>query len=279
MRHGLFLPPFGEFAAPSRVVDLATSAERAGWDGLFLWDHMISAPGLAVADPWITMAAIASATTALRIGPLVTPLPRRRPWTLARQVATLDQLSSGRLVLGIGLGDDGWREFSAFGEATEPAARGRILDESLEVVRGLLSGDAYRHQGAEFAVDAPPFLPRPAQDPLPIWAACRWPNRAPLARAARLHGCFPIFQVGDPPPPPSSADIVELRERLEELGAPSPYDIVIRCALSREDPASIADTVADLEDAGVTWMLEAFAPSGPPTEMVEEIVRNGPPRS
>ena len=92
---GLFLPPFAEHAEPGMVASLAKVAEDSGWDGLFLWDHMLARPGMAVADPWITMAAIATATTRLRFGAMVTPLPRRRPWVLARQMATLDRLSAG----------------------------------------------------------------------------------------------------------------------------------------------------------------------------------------
>ncbi|MCU1494023.1 MAG: luciferase [Acidimicrobiaceae bacterium] len=279
MRFGLFLPPFGDFADPLRVVELAGSAEEAGWDGLFLWDHLISRPGLQVADPWTTMAAIATATTTLRFGALVTPLARRRPWTLARQMATLDRLSGGRLIAGVGLGDDGWGEFSAFGEERAPTKRGKILDEALEVLKGLLSGQPYEHRGEHFSLDAPAFLPRPVQEPLPIWAACRWPNSAPLARAATLQGCFPIFQVSDPPPPPDPGDIAALRRRLQELGAGSDYDIVVRCAFSLEEPATVRTIVANLTEAGVTWMLEAFAPDGPPTAVVEEIVRSGPPRT
>jgi alkanesulfonate monooxygenase SsuD/methylene tetrahydromethanopterin reductase-like flavin-dependent oxidoreductase (luciferase family) len=100
-------------AEPSRVVELAKSAEAAGWDGFFLWDHILAVPGMPVADSWITMAAVAQATARMRLGMLVTPLARRRPWVVAREAATLDRLSKGRLVVGVGLGDDGWREFHA----------------------------------------------------------------------------------------------------------------------------------------------------------------------
>ncbi len=209
MRFGLYLPPFGEFADARRVADLAVAAEETGWAGLFLWDHMLADPGLAVAEAWTTLAAMAMVTRAIRIGALVTPLARRRPWTLARQIATIDQLSGGRLVAGIGLGDDGWKEFSSFGEAVEPRERGQLLDESLEILQGLLSGQPVRYRGARYAVDSGPFLPRPAQDPLPVWAAMRWPNRKPLARAARLQGLFPglhgRWPAPGPRPPPGTS--------------------------------------------------------------------------
>ena len=133
LSYGVFLPPFDEFAEPRRLVALAQSAERAGWDGFFLWDHMLTIPGMAVGDSFVMTAAIAQATDRVRLGMLVTPLARRRPWVLARQAATLDQLSGGRLVLGVGLGHDGWKEFSSFsGEIVDPVERASVLDDSLE---------------------------------------------------------------------------------------------------------------------------------------------------
>lgn len=256
---------------------LARSAEDAGWDGLFLWDHMLAGPGVAIADPWVTMAAIATATTRLRFGALVTPLPRRRPWVLSRQIATLDRLSAGRLVVGIGTGDDGWSEFSSFGEPADPVVRGEVLDEALELVQGLLAGDAVHHQGQHFVVNTEALLPRPVQTPLPIWGACRWPHRRPVARAAKLQGCFPIFPVDGPPPPPEPSDIATIRRMLADHGARPDIDLIVRCALSLEEAASVNDTVSALEDAGVTWILEGFGPGQPPAPVVEAIVGDGPP--
>jgi alkanesulfonate monooxygenase SsuD/methylene tetrahydromethanopterin reductase-like flavin-dependent oxidoreductase (luciferase family) len=273
--YGVFLPPFAEFADPHRVTALALSAEQSGWDGFFLWDHMLARPGMAVADPWVTMAAVASATTRIRLGALVTPLPRRRPWVLARQMATLDQLSMGRLIGGIGLGDDGWAEFSSFGEETDPVARGQRLDEALELVRLFLGGNAVRFPGRHYVVDASPLLPRPLQDPLPLWGAVRWPNRKPLARIAKLQGCFPIFPGGGPPVPPQPEDIVALRSALIDLGAAPGIDIAIRWALAADDPATVPVKVAALEVAGVTWILEAVSPGEAP-EIVEQVVARGP---
>ncbi|MGO8961203.1 MAG: LLM class flavin-dependent oxidoreductase [Streptosporangiaceae bacterium] len=277
MKHGIFLPPFAEFASPRRVARLAAVAEEAGWDGFYLWDHMLAEPGMAVAEAWTTLAAIAMATAGIRLGALVTPLTRRRPWVLARQIATLDQLSGGRLVAGIGLGDDGWREFSAFGEETSPHARGELLDESLEVLLRLLSGNEVHYKGSRMVVDSPPILPRPAQDPVPFWAACRWPNRKPLARAVRLQGCFPIFPgSGNRPAPPAVDELTALRAELTALGGPRSLDIAVRCALHRMSNAERGDVVARLREAGATWVLEGFAPGQDAAE-VESYVRAGPP--
>ncbi|MGA7989521.1 MAG: LLM class flavin-dependent oxidoreductase [Candidatus Dormiibacterota bacterium] len=276
MRFGLFLPPFAELADPKVVASAATLAEDAGWDGVFLWDHMLAHPGMAVADAWITMAAIAVATTRIRFGAMVTPLPRRRPWVLARQMATLDQLSDGRLIGGIGLGDDGWTEFSSFGEEVDPVVRGEVLDESLALLRELLSGADVHFEGRHFTVNSSAFLPRPRQDPLPLWGAVRWPRRKPLARIATLQGCFPIFAGSGPPQAPDPAEIVAIREALDTLGAPPDMDIVVRIALAAHHASTVRDTVAALEDAGVTWILEAVAP-GATQSKVAQIARAGPP--
>jgi alkanesulfonate monooxygenase SsuD/methylene tetrahydromethanopterin reductase-like flavin-dependent oxidoreductase (luciferase family) len=255
---------------------LAADAESAGWDGFFLWDHMLARPGMAVADAWVTMAAVATATARMRIGALVTPLPRRRPWVLARQMVTLDHLAQGRLIAGIGLGDDGWKEFSAFGDEVDPVIRGEMLDESLDVLQQLLRGDAVQFDGRHYRVDAAPFRPTPHQDRLPIWGAVRWPNRKPLARIAHLQGCFPIFAGSGAPPPPDPSEIVAIRRALDGLGGSPDIDIAIRFALSRIDRARVPETVDALQQAGVTWILEAIAPAEHP-EVVERVVRDGPP--
>jgi alkanesulfonate monooxygenase SsuD/methylene tetrahydromethanopterin reductase-like flavin-dependent oxidoreductase (luciferase family) len=279
VKHGIFLPPFDDFADPRRVAALAADAEQAGWDGVFLWDHMLAEPGMAVADAWTAMAAMAMTTSRLRFGPMVTPLSRRRPWVMARQIATLDQLSAGRLTVGIGLGDDGWREFSAFGEETSPQVRGQLLDESLQVLQRFLTGNVVDFAGRHLSVKASEFRPAPVQDPVPVWGAVRWPNRKPLARAAGLQGCFPIFaDSGYLPPPPALAELTELRDALDALYVPRSFDVVVRVALHLLTPAARDEAVAAMTGAGVTWVLEAFAP-GQDAAQVEAYVRSGPPRA
>jgi len=272
MKFGIFVPAFHEFADPHAVRELALSAERAGWDGFFLWDHMLSEPDFEVADPWISMAAIASVTSTLRLGAMVTPLARRRPWVLARQIATLDLLSRGRLTVGVGLGDDGWREFSAFGESVEAQKRAQLLDEGLELLRLFETGRPVDYRGHNYEVHSPAFLPRPFQGTVPIWVAGRWPNRRPLARAARYEGFFPIFAGAEPPSAPPRREIDEIVRLLPKTQAP--FDLVIRYAMSlSQDPVK---EVRALEDAGVTWVLESFGAFGPQASVIREVVAAGP---
>ncbi|HEV2784899.1 MAG TPA: LLM class flavin-dependent oxidoreductase, partial [Solirubrobacteraceae bacterium] len=162
MKRGIFVAPFGELFDPRVLAELAAAAEGAGWDGFFLWDHVrYSPPSLEVADPWIALTAIALATERLTIGPLVTPLARRRPQKLARETITLDHLSGGRVVLGVGLGSDNHGEFEDFGEVTEPRERARLLDEGLS------------HLVLHWEEFAPPPVQRPR---IPVWVAARYPN-------------------------------------------------------------------------------------------------------
>jgi alkanesulfonate monooxygenase SsuD/methylene tetrahydromethanopterin reductase-like flavin-dependent oxidoreductase (luciferase family) len=233
-RRAIFVAPFDELADPRLLAGLAADAEAAGWDGFFLWDHIVySAPTSAVLDPWIVMAAIAMATERLITGPLVTPLSRRRPHKLARETVTLDLLSAGRLVLGVGLGSDRHGELSPFGEVAVPREQARLLDESLVKLEDYWAGA---------------FLPRPVQRPrIPIWAAARWPARKPVRRAARLDGLFPV----ELPAPDALAQLRdEIAEQRLQEGLTGPFDLVVT-GQPGTDPAP-------WEAAGATWALTGF---------------------
>src|SRR5512145_701631 len=155
MRRGIFLPIFDDLADPATLARLAARAEDRGWDGVFLWDHVLyRAPVAAVTDPWIALAAMAGATGRIELGPMVTPLARRRPWVVARQAVALDHLAGGRFVLGLGLGlDSSGGELSRFGEETDDRRRAAMLDEGLDVLAGLLSGERVDHRGEHYTVD------------------------------------------------------------------------------------------------------------------------------
>ena len=249
LKRGIFVPPFDELVDPAVMADLAEAAEQHGWDGFFLWDHVAyREPVQAVADPWVVLAAIACRTERLHIGPMVTPLARRRVHKLARETVTLDHLSHGRLILGVGLGSDRNDEFERFGEVTDPRARARLLDEGLERLAGYWSGE----------LGPPPVqLPR-----IPVWVASRWPHRRPLRRAARWDGLFPI----DLPGPEALAELVEEVRGLRD-GNHESFDFVVEVA-----PGAAADP---WEAAGATWVLTSFGYT-PAREEVRMAIEAGP---
>jgi alkanesulfonate monooxygenase SsuD/methylene tetrahydromethanopterin reductase-like flavin-dependent oxidoreductase (luciferase family) len=263
MRSGLFLPIFGELSDPRVTAGLAAEAERAGFDGVFVWDHVqYRAPATHVADAWTTLAAIAMATESVRIGPLVTPLPRRRPHIVARQATGIDQLSGGRLVLGVGTGRDSARELSAFGEELDDGTRGAMLDEALDMVTALWSGKEVRHVGAHYAADRVTFRPTPIQRPrVPVWVAGRWPNRKPLRRAARYDGYFPIDLK-------APGQLAELVGELGDRPSGTPFEIVVE-GWPGDDPAPWAA-------AGATWWLVRFSPFDVDVAGVRDVIGAGP---
>jgi alkanesulfonate monooxygenase SsuD/methylene tetrahydromethanopterin reductase-like flavin-dependent oxidoreductase (luciferase family) len=247
MKRGLYLAPFDELADPRLLAELARAAESVGWDGVFLWDRIAYPPmERAVADPWVALSAIASATDTLRFGPMVTPLARRRVQKLAWETVTLDHLSNGRLTLGVGLGNAD--DLGPFGEAVDPRERGRLLDEGLERLGGFWSGG---------------FRPLPVQRPrIPVWVAASWPNRRPVQRAVRWDGLFPIEL-------PGPEGLAELAEEVQQAraGSDGPFDLVV------EVPPG-AD-VGPWEAAGATWVLTSIDPQ-PPESEVWAVVDAGP---
>jgi hypothetical protein len=290
MKFGLYVPPFGEYASARVLAELAKEAEDAGWDGFFTWDHLafhwITAP---LVDVWIACSAIAMNTTRIRFGPLVTPLARRRPWKVARETVSLDHLSGGRLVFGVGLGG-GPADNEAFGEPSEPKELAGRLDEGLEVLSGLWTGETFHHEGRYYAVKETRFLPSPLQSPrIPIWVASYWPTNAkqagPFRRAARWDGIFPLSR--DEEALLTPADIHDIiacvrRYRVTE----EPFDVIHTGVTPGADPARAAEQVAPFAKAGATWWLENVNPfsygwrmQGPwPFEAMRERILQGPPR-
>lgn len=271
MRTGIFVAPFGELADVHALARIAADAEAAGWDGFFVWDHVMTHGQLAVADPWIALTAVALATERVTLGALVTPLARRRPWDLARQIAVLDRLSDGRMVLGAGLGGDGRGEFSSFGEELDPRARAALLDEALELVLALWSGAPVDHDGAAFHLSGAQVLPTPVQRPRPpVWLACRYPAQKPLRRAARYDGVFPISHDG----PLGRAEIDEMLQVVREHRAAGAgaFDMVITNH-ERLDAAR----ASELAVAGATWWLQGFS-DHPSLRDVHAAALAGPPQ-
>ncbi|OLD98834.1 MAG: hypothetical protein AUG91_08275 [Actinobacteria bacterium 13_1_20CM_4_69_9] len=163
MRYGICLANIGSYADPRVGVRVAEAADAAGWDGVFIWDHLAFVWDAPAADPWVTLSAIAASTSRVRIGTAVTPLARRRPHVVAHELATLDRLSDGRVIFGAGLGGSP-REFGSFGEPTDPKIRAEMLDEGLELMRELWSGAPVTHHGKHYAVEGVTFAPPPVVD-------------------------------------------------------------------------------------------------------------------
>ncbi len=242
-KRGIFVAPFDELFDPVALAELAAAAEGRGWDGFFVWDHLVHSPPVrAVADPWVSLSAIATATSRIRIGPLVTPLSRRRVAKVARETVTLDHLSGGRLTLGVGLGSDRTGELERFGEVTDPRERAVLLDEGLRTLADFWAGE---------------LEPAPVQRPrVPVWVAARWPNRRPVRRAIRWDGLFPI----EVPGPEDLAVLAgEIRERRDD----GPFDLVVEV-----DPGADLD---GWEQAGATWILNAFGPQPRRAEVLATI--------
>jgi alkanesulfonate monooxygenase SsuD/methylene tetrahydromethanopterin reductase-like flavin-dependent oxidoreductase (luciferase family) len=248
-RRGIFVAPFDELADPRVLARLAAEAEERGFDGFFVWDHVnYRPPTSALADPWVAMSAIATATERVLIGPLVTPLSRRRIHKLARETVTLDLLSGGRLVFGVGLGSDNNGELEPFGEVVDARERAKLLDDGLERLVRYWDGE---------------FKPVPLQRPrIPVWVAARWPNKKPMRRAARWDGLFPI----DQEEPDELAEMVAyVNEHRENDSAP--FDFVV------DNPPGTDPT--PWEAAGATWCLTGFGPT--PTEAeVRAAIHAGP---
>jgi alkanesulfonate monooxygenase SsuD/methylene tetrahydromethanopterin reductase-like flavin-dependent oxidoreductase (luciferase family) len=245
-KRAIFVAPFGELYEPRLLAELAAEAEQHGFDGFFLWDHVRYTPAdLPVADPWIALSAIAVATSRLRLGPMVTPVSRRRPHKLARETVTLDHLSGGRLVLGVGLGSDNHGEFETFEDVFRPRERAKLLDEGLDRLTDYWAGG---------------FQPEPLQEPrIPIWVAARWPNRRPIERAVRYDGVFPI-DLDEP------GQLREMTADLLERTGPS-FDVVVT------NPAGTDSQ--PWADAGATWCLTGFG-SQPTEAEVRAAIAAGP---
>jgi alkanesulfonate monooxygenase SsuD/methylene tetrahydromethanopterin reductase-like flavin-dependent oxidoreductase (luciferase family) len=280
MQFAIDLPPFGPFSDPNLVAQLAEVAEEAGWNGFFLWDHINyklegSPDPVEIADPWILLAAIATRTKDIKLGPMVTPLARRRPWKVARETVTLDHLSGGRLVLGVGLGSDYDGEYHDFGEPTDSSVHGEMLDEGLAVLTGLWSGKQFSYQGQQYQLSQVQFLPTPLQTPrIPIWVAGIWPHKKPFRRAAQFDGVYPQ-QSGHALTPEDFREILAFIQT--QRTQTTPFEALAYGRTSGTDKAQDAVHVAAFAQAGASWWLEHFAPDQS-LEQVRERIQQGPPR-
>jgi alkanesulfonate monooxygenase SsuD/methylene tetrahydromethanopterin reductase-like flavin-dependent oxidoreductase (luciferase family) len=281
VRYAVGLPNLGELGDVRRLVELGVEAERRGWDGVFLWDHVQRDPGQPVADPWIALAAIAHSTERVRLGALITPLARRRPHKVARETASLDLLSEGRLVFGAGLGSRA-EEFATFGDEADPRVRAAMLDEGLEVLAGLWSGEPFSFTGEHFTVRDAQFLPTPLQRPRPpVWIGGRWPSKRPFRRAARWDGVFPlhhdIAEAGTMSPEQLAEIVAYVDEHRDDPAAR--YDVVIEGYSDGSDPAADFELVERYREVGLTWWIERLDWFRGPLDEARTRLEAGPPRA
>lgn len=289
MHYGLHIPNFGPYGDARILAELAHEAEDAGWDGFFLWDQVAKTtltPTVdPMVDPWVALAAIALHTNSIRLGTLITPLPRRRPWKVARETLTLDHLSNGRLVFGAGLGG-GYYDFAALGESPDLKVLAEMLDEGLQVLTGLWSGEPFHFEGTYYHIQEAQFLPRPVQMPrIPIWLAATWPFRAPFRRALRWDGVFPQGQ--DLPLTamlsPQQVEAI-VRFLAAQPGYTTSFEIIHGGISSGLDSGRDAELVASYARAGVTWWVEKIVPerwgswTDWPLETMRQRILLGPPR-
>jgi alkanesulfonate monooxygenase SsuD/methylene tetrahydromethanopterin reductase-like flavin-dependent oxidoreductase (luciferase family) len=282
MYFGIDVPNHGEYGDPHVLLQLAQDTEEAGWDGFFTWDHIVKYNDnrIPVADPWVVLSAVAVKTSRIRIGTMVTPIARRRPWKLAKETVTLDHLSEGRLILGIGLGARSHAEFGVFGDESDPKLRAEIVDESLQVITGLWSGETFRFKGEHFSIDETRFRPRPIQSPrIPIWIAGTWPNTKPMQRAARWDGAFPIGVGHSYISMLSPEEIADVAAYIKtQNNVDSHFDIVHLGFTHGEDELNDAEIVSQYAQAGVTWWLENINPTRGSIDRMRQRILKGPPK-
>ena len=227
-------------------------------------------------DPWVALAAIAVQTERIRIGPLVTPLPRRDIAKLARESVSLDRLSEGRLILGIGLGFEAIPEWSGFGHEEDARVRGAMLDEGLEVLDALWSGRPVNHTGKYYKAVCPGFA-RPFQTPrIPIWIGGTWPSSKPFRRAAKWDGVVPISKTQMEGGKVSPSDLVDIKNFMRDEGDErDDFDTVM---IGITPDVNDTSAVNEYHKAGATWWVEASTTWRKTLDEMREQIRKGPPR-
>ena len=262
------------------IGELAQEAEAAGWDGVFIADAMAIAvknfPDIPWYDPWIALSVMAMRTERVRIGTIITPVSRRRPWKLVRETVTLDHLSGGRLTLGVGLGaasDDGG--FYKVGEAMDIKIRAERLDEGLAIMDGLWSGKPFSFSGEHYRVEEMSMLPRPAQSPrIPVWVVGVWPKMKSMRRALDWDGIIPQKYKSMERMTP--AEIQEMKQLIDERRTrTTPFDIVVGGVTPGRSRKRAVKIVRPFAEAGATWWLESVMAS---MDALRARIKQGPPR-
>ena len=280
MKYCVDVPNFGHWSDPKRFAEFAKQVEDAGWDAISVWDHILVWDGAEVADPWVLLAAAAMTTERIRLMSLVTPIPRRHPWKLSRECVSVDLLSDGRLTLGVGIGWPTDPEYTRFKGETDLRTRADMLDEGLDILTGLWSGEPFSFSGKHYEIEEVTFLPRPVQQPrIPIWVAAMWPQRRPVRRAARWDGIAPIMYdiEKDEALPPTTETVAEITAYLgEHRDSDDPFDYAVSGTHTPGD--DLASWHNELAAAGATWWRDTWIPeTGVQHEDWMASVLRGPP--
>lgn len=296
MKFAVYAPTFNDYGDPARIVELAVTAERAGWDGFFIWDHLVLEAGgrLEIVDATVVLGAIAQATARLRLGAMITPLARRRPWKVAKEMATLDRLSGGRMVFGAGLGEPADLEYAAFGEDADARTRAARLDEGLTLFDALVRGERITHEGAHYRVNEARLAPAALQRPrMPVWIAASLPARAGLRRAARWDGVFPVqvparLRDGDvgasagwpewwPEPASFARSVAWVTDA--RGGVIADFDFVASGRLAGAPGGAAAARIRAFGEAGATWWFDWIDEAPGTFAASRDAVAAGPPRA
>jgi hypothetical protein len=281
MHYGLAIANAGACADPRILADLAQLAEAVGWDGIFVEDYIThhAARDIPTCDPWIALAAMAPRTERVRLGISVAPLSRRRPWKVAREAVAIDQLSSGRLIVGVGLGDGNDISFSGVGEVTDARQRAEMLDEALDIIVGLWGGQLFSYAGKHYQVHDLTFLPMPVQQPrIPIWVGGGWPLKGPTRRASCWDGsCLYKHTYGGPWQDWTPADLLAFKADIGPWrDTAAPFDIAVGGRARSADWDQERALIGSLAEAGATWWVE-YVDVGELSAMREGVAR-GPLR-
>lgn len=258
MKFGLDVPTTGEYSEPHVLANLAVEAEKAGWNGFFVWDVIFARDDMRipVADAWIGLAEIALRTSKIRLGLMVEPLARDRPYLVARRLASLDNLSQGRVICTVGLGYQDL-EFTPFGEEVGQSIRGEKLDEALQILSGLWTTDGFSFAGRYYSIDHVTMNPKPAQTPrIPLWVAGGWPLLGPFRRGANWDGiCLKgiNMKTHEPLNPEEFGQCVDFTLRRRKSN--SPFEIVMT-GMTPGDGSRETDNTLPFQEKGATWWIE-----------------------
>ena len=280
IKYGITIIQFNEFADPELVVEFAEEAEKAGWDGIFLIDHVYfnreQIPS--IAETWVLLAAIAARTKRIKIGTSVTALPRYPPWQFAKMAATLDVLSKGRLILGLGLGGPAV-EYETFGQKYDLKILAEKMDESLDILQGLWTGEMFSFEGKHYQIDRACLRPKPVQSPrIPLILGGSWPHKKPFIRAAKYDGIMPIHK--DFPRDLTPAQLKEIKDIIKDHRKISdPFEVMILGSTFFNQDKRF-EIIQSYKDIGITWWLEQVNTlMQPSVDVMREWVKQGPPKS